>query len=276
MGGKDAAAGPLRRPVSRSAAAPAGRALVESLYGGVQSPVSSLDGAVKIVCLVGCVVAVVLTPPQQVWAFGLYAIVVLGAALTARIPLVTLGRRLLVETPFVVFAVVLPFIGTGPRTEVAGVSLSVAGCWAAWSILAKATLGVASSVVLAWSTPVADLLAGMERLRCPPILVAIGGFMIRYVDVVSGELHRLQIARISRGDDPRWLWQGRAVAATAGTVFVRSFERGERIQHAMLARGFDGTFPSTSTERTRAHWFPALLVPTVAAAVMVAANLAQW
>lgn len=246
---------------------------MDSLHGGVESPVARLDAAVKLVCLLGFVFAVVLTPPEAIAAFGAYAVLVGAAAALASLSARVLLRRLLVETPFVLFAVALPVIGTGPRTEVLGVSVSVAGSWAAWSILAKATLGVAASVVLAWSTPVADLLGGLERLRCPKVLVAIAGFMVRYLDVVSGELHRLQIARVSRGDDPRWFWQGRAVAATAGTMFVRSFERGERIQRSMLARGFTGTFPSTVRPGTRPRWFPALLVPLVALMIAAVAHV---
>ena len=142
------------------------------------------------------------------------------------------------------------------------------------SIIAKATLGTAATVVLAWSTPVADLLAGFDRLHVPRALTAIAGFMVRYLDVVAGELHRLQIARVSRGDDPRWLWQARAVATTAGATFIRSFERGERVHHAMLARGFTGTFPTTTTgsrrgepavsDRRRTGWLPAVAWPAAA------------
>ena len=41
-----------------------------------------------------------------------------------------------------------------------------------------------------------------------------------------------------RGDDPRWIWQVRALARTAGALFVRAYERGERVYVAMLARGY--------------------------------------
>lgn len=253
--------------------------ITDSLHGGVDSRVSRVDPAVALACLVVFVLAVVLTPREAVWAFGIYAVLVGLVAGLARIPAKAMARRMLVETPFVLFAAVLPFIGSGPRTEVLGLSLSVEGCWAAWGILTKATLGVASSVVLAWSVPATDLLIGLERLRTPRVLVAIAGFMVRYLDVVAGELHRLQIARISRGDDPRWLWQGRAVATTAGTVFVRAFERGERIQRAMSARGFTGTVPCTISPSKApgllpAALLPATLVPLAAVTVAVAANLA--
>ena len=60
----------------------------------------------------------------------------------------------------------LPFVGQGERVEVLGLSLSVEGLWAAWNIVVKGTLGVAASVLLAATTPVPDLLRGLERLRC--------------------------------------------------------------------------------------------------------------
>jgi cobalt/nickel transport system permease protein len=248
-----------------------GHAHLGSLHAPIDTPVHSTAAPVKLVCLVALLFAVVATPPHQVWAFGVHAGIVLGASRSARIPLRTMARRLAIEAPFVLFAVALPFVGTGPRRDILWFSVSSAGCWGAWAILAKATIGTAATVVLAWSTPVADLLAGLERLRVPRILTAIAGFMVRYLDVVSGELHRLQIARVSRGDDPRWAWQGKAVAATAGTMFVRSFERGERVHQAMLARGFTGAFPATGTAAAPLRWFPAVLAPAAAWTVAVVA-----
>ena len=118
-----------------------------------------------------------------------------------------------------------------------------AGLWAAFGIVVKGSLGVLATVVLASTTSIPDILSGLERLRVPPVLVAITAFMIRYGDVVTDDLRRMRIARESRADDPRWIWQARAVASTAGTLFVRSYERGERVHQAMLARGYVGSMP---------------------------------
>jgi cobalt/nickel transport system permease protein len=238
----------------------------------VESPVQRLDASVKVACLLGFVLAVVATRPQAMVAFAGYAALVAVAVVAARLPVRVLLRRMAIELPFVAFAFALPFIGTGERTDVAGVSLSIAGLWGAWSILAKASLGVAATVVLSWSTPVADVLTGLDRLGMPRVIVVIAGFMVRYLHVLGGELGRLQVARVSRGDDPRWPWQGKAVAATAGTLFVRSYERGERVQQAMVARGFTGRFPTTTVAGPRA-WFPALLWPAAAWAVAAGAWL---
>ncbi len=243
-----------------------------TLHCALPTRLHATDATVKLVSLVLFLFAVVATPPRAVPAFGAYALLVGVAALASRIPPLLLLRRLAVETPFVLFALALPFVGTAPYTEVLGMELSVPGAWAAWSILAKATLGVAAAVVFAWSTPVTDVLTALETLRVPRVLVAIAGFMVRYLDLMAGELQRLQIARISRGDDPRWFWQGRAVAATAGVLFVRSFERGERVHRAMLSRGFGGRFPPTRTGAPGAReWFPALLWPGAAWGVALTA-----
>lgn len=203
----------------------------------------------KVAAVLATVLAVVVTPREAFWAFGVLAALVALAVAVAGVPPRWLARRCAIELPFVVFALLLPIVGTGPRTAVGPITVSIAGSWAAWTILAKATLGTAIAALLAATTAPADILVGLERLRVPRALTAIAGFMVRYLDLVADELRRLQVARVSRGDDPRWLWQGRAVATTAGSMFVRTFERGERVQQAMLARGFTGHLPDLAGPR---------------------------
>ena len=157
-------------------------------------------------------------------------------------------KRLVIELPFLAFALFLPIVGRGEQVEVLGLSLSVSGLWAAWNIVVKGTLGVAASIVLASTTTVSELLRGLDRLRLPRVLTGIMSFMIRYGDVIADEMHRMRVARIARGHDPRWIWQVRAVASSAGALFIRSFERGERVHVAMLARGYDGVLPVVDDE----------------------------
>lgn len=236
------------------------------------SPLHRMRPECKVGAHVGFVLAVVATPREAFWAFGIYAAAVLVLSRVGGLPLPLLVRRLAIETPFVVFALLLPVVGQGPRTEVLGMSLAVEGLWGAWNILAKATLGVAASVLLAATTPVADLLRGLGRLRVPGALVAVAGFMVRYIDVVTEEMHRMRIARVSRCHDPRWLWQAKAVAATIGTLFVRSYERGERVYLAMLSRGYAGSLPALTEGRaTAAQWASALALPLSAGVVALAA-----
>jgi cobalt/nickel transport system permease protein len=252
---------------------PGGHGL-DGLYVAGDSPVHRMAPEVKIAATVAYVFAVVATPRDALWAFGGHAVLLVGAVALAGLPPVLVLRRLRIEVPFLLFAAFMPFTGADPRVDVLGLSLSEPGLWSAWNIVAKGTLGVAASIVLAATTPVADLLRGLDRLHVPRVITAIAGFMVRYLGIVAGEGRRMHVARQSRGYDPRWLWQARGIAASAGTLFVRSYERGERVYLAMLSRGYDGTMPALGGRRASASgWWPVafpLAAWTLAAAALVA------
>ncbi|GAA1518953.1 cobalt ECF transporter T component CbiQ [Kribbella lupini] len=238
------------------------------------SLVHRLPAQVKIVALLLFVLAVVSTPAGVFWAFGLYGVLIVGCVALARLPAATVLRRLAVETPFIVFALLLPFVATGPQVDVLGVSLSSSGVLGAWNVLAKGTLGVVAAIVLSASTGPRDLLAGLERLRLPSTLVAILSFMVRYLSVVSDDLQRMRIARESRGYAGGRAGHLRAVAGGVGALFVRSFERGERVHLAMQSRGYTGRLPLLSVGGAdRGQWLTGLTVSLAAIAVAVAARV---
>jgi cobalt/nickel transport system permease protein len=234
-------------------------------------PLHGLAAHAKVVATLCFIAAVVATPRTQAWAFGFHAVIVGTVAAVARINLLALLRRLAIELPFIAFALALPVIGGGPRVDLLGVSLSRAGLWAAWSIVAKGTLGVAATAVFASATSVPQMIAAFERLRVPRALTAIMAFMIRYADVVTDEMHRTRVARESRGDRARWLWQARAVASSAGTLFVRSYERGERVFLAMTSRGYTGSMPSFDLRTARGSWARCMAPAAVASVVATVA-----
>jgi len=195
---------------------------------------------VKIATLVLFMLTVVATPREWYPVFAGYFALVLGVIALSQVPFGYIAKRMVVEVPFVVFALLMPFVATGPRVDVLGLSVSEAGLVAAWGLLAKGTLGVMASLTLAATTEPRDVLVGLERLRVPSQLVQIVGFMVRYLDVVTDEMRRMRIARESRGFSGRGLRAWPVYARTAGALFVRSYERGERVHLAMLSRGYDG------------------------------------
>jgi cobalt/nickel transport system permease protein len=244
------------------------------LYRESDSPVHRLPPEVKIVAMVVFTIAVVATPREAFWAFGAYALLVAAVAALARVGPRWLLSRALIEVPFVVFAVALPFLGSGDRVEVLGLRLSEDGLHGAWNILAKGTLGVLASLLLAATTTTRDLIVGLDRLHCPQVLTQIATFMLRYLDVLVGEARRMRVARISRGDDPRFLWQLRGFAAGIGALFLRAFERGERVYLAMLSRGYTGRMPAVWQGEGAAsvgQWLVAATVPVLAASIAATA-----
>ena len=164
------------------------------------------------------------------------------------------------------FAFLFPFIGDGETISILEISLSIDGLWASWNVLAKATLGGAASIAVTATTPIPELLTGLSRLRVPAAVVAIIGFMFRYLDLMVDEFGRMRRAMAARAHNPQWLWQSRPLASSAGALFVRTYERGERVHDAMAARGFTGTMPTLSEGRTtRNDW----LLAAIPAAVSV-------
>jgi cobalt/nickel transport system permease protein len=234
------------------------------------SPVHRLPAEVKIVATVLYTVVVVLTPRAEFAAFAGYALLIVAAAAAARIRPGWLAGRATIELPFVLLAVALPFAGHGERVTWLGMSLSVDGLYGAWNIAAKGTLGVLASLVLAGTTTMRDLIGGLDRLHCPVVFTQIATFMLRYLDILVDDARRMRIARLSRGYDPRFLWQVKAFAISIGALFLRAFERGERVYLAMLSRGYTGRLPRPDrAPATAGQWAAAALLPATAAGIAV-------
>jgi cobalt/nickel transport system permease protein len=245
-----------------------------ALYVHGHSPIHRLAPECKLAAQLLLVLMIVATPREAFWAFGIYAVMVMGLIAVARIPPSFVLKRMVFEVPFILFAVLMPFLGGGERTDVFGLSLSVAGLWGAWNILAKATLGVAISIVVAATTTMPEFVRGFERLHLPRVLVSMSSFMVRYFDVIADEMRRMKVARESRGYDPRWIWHARAVAVSAGALFIRAYERGERVYLSMLSRGYEGAMPSIDqASATSGMWVSTMVVPAVAAIVMISASV---
>lgn len=246
-----------------------------ALYVPRSSRLHRLPAQCKIAAVVLFTLVVVSTPARSLWAFGAYALLLLGVVLTARLSPRLVLRRMVVEVPFVLFAVLLPFVARGDRVDVLGLSLSESGLLGAWNLLAKATLGVIASIVLASTTTIRDLLHGLERLRLPRQLVLIASFMVRYADVLAAEMARMKVARESRGFTATGLKAWPVLSASLGALFLRSYERGERVHLAMRSRGFNGTMPVLRRASPSAgSWATALALPATAGVVAVTAVLA--
>lgn len=247
-----------------------------ALYVPGSSAIHRVRPECKLLAQLLFVFAVVATPREAFWAFGVYAAILLTLMHVAGLPPRFVAKRLVIEVPFILFAVLMPFLAHGEKVVVLGIPMYVSGLWAAWNILIKATLGLMATIVVSSTTPMADLLRGLERLHLPHAFTSIAGFMIRYLDVIAAEAQRMRVARDSRAYDPRWIWQAKAFGASAGALFIRSYERGERVYLAMLSRGYTGRLPETDAGGApAAMWAGTLAFPAFAALVAATAWVMQ-
>jgi cobalt/nickel transport system permease protein len=220
-----------------------------------------MPAQVKIVAALLTVLCVVATPREEFWAFGLYLGLIATVWAIARVPVGHVAKRAVIEVPFVVVALLMPVFG------------GAAGALAGWNILAKGTLGVLTSLTLAATTTPRDLIVGLQRLHTPAVLTTIATLMLRYLEVIAAEARRMRLARISRGHDPRFLWQVGATARGIGALFIRSYERGERVHLAMLSRGWKGALPDRGGAARPVTWLAGLTPVLATGAVLAVAIL---
>jgi cobalt/nickel transport system permease protein len=213
--------------------------------------VHRLDPRVKFLAVLLFIIGVAITQPPAWWAYGAFFVLAGALALVSRTPLGYLVKRSLIVEPFVFFvAIFVPFFHPGgvlAQASLGGWHITVyrEGTLLFFGIMIKAWLSIVALILLAATTRLTDLLRGLERLRLPRIMVMILSFMYRYIFVLVEEVGRLRTARDSRGyGGGTRRHRIRTVGMMTGTLFIRSYERGERIYNAMLSRGYDGRLRS--------------------------------
>ncbi len=197
----------------------------------------------KIIFTVLVIVTLALTPLNSLATYIFAFLFLLGLLLLSRIPLDFVFKRSLVILPFLLFLLLLvPFLreNSGSYNTVAE-ALNLPYAWTViLSVSLKSWLSALYLIFLSSTTRFPDLLKGLEKLRVPHILILTLSFMYRYVFVFQDEALRMKRARDARSKDGNVLWHISSLGSIIGSLFIRAYERGERVYKAMLARGFNG------------------------------------
>jgi cobalt/nickel transport system permease protein len=242
--------------------------------GNPASPVHRLDPRAKIAGLAGITVVAVSTPLHAWPAFAACAVALAAIATVAGVGPGVVWSRVRVILPLVVFvAAFVPFVRGGEAVQAGPLALSEAGLATFALVTAKAAIGALGAVLLGATTSFPDILHGLERLRAPRLLVVIAGFMYRYVFVIADEARRMRAALTARAYRPRHVGRGAVLGRMVTALFLRSYERGERVYVAMLARGYAGAMPRLavlSFGRADTVFLVALALVLVPARVVVA------
>lgn len=201
--------------------------------GGGDAPLLLLDARLKIVATLAFVVAVIATPVGWWRALAAQGLTLAFLVGLSGVPPRELFRRWL---GFLLLFGFLTLMVAPARPEREQFGLAVV----ALTILAKDSLTFLATLLLVRVTPFQKLLTGLRRLGVPPIFTATIGFMYRYLFVFIEELDRMVQARRARTFRRTGRLDWGLLTGLIGVLFVRSFERGERAQAAMLARGWDG------------------------------------
>ncbi|HOE10146.1 MAG TPA: cobalt ECF transporter T component CbiQ [bacterium] len=243
------------------------------------SPLHRLEPRAKIIMVLAIVCFAASTPPGRYLDFLFVLPLLVLAMFFSRVPVLHLVEKVLKVEPFLLALIVfVPFFkeGTplwkwqlGPWTG----AVTREGVDVFLNVLCKGTIAILAMVLLNATTPFVGFLRGLESLRVPRLLVNILGFMYRYLFVLTDERERMMLALRSRCPYPRRILLWRGLSGIIGVLFIRAFERGERIYQAMCSRGFLGTIRTLDTPELRASDV-ALTVTVIA--VCITGRLVAW
>ena len=254
-------------------------------YG--ESPIHHLDPRVKVVVTILFVVSNSLLPDGVWLGFGLSLGFVLLVVAMAQVRLAYVLKVSALVIPFALVAVTVLFTTPG--------DLWVAFQFGEWqltasypglirfvSIFLRSWLSVQMAILLAMTTEMPDLLHALRHLGVPDMLVAIASFMFRYLAVLVDEATRLMRARDARRAGratglANVGWQARVAGNMAGQLFLRSFERSERVYNAMLSRGFRGHFLTINPHHMKTRdWLAAGSSVTFLVMVQIMARVGRF
>jgi len=210
--------------------------------------VHRLDPRTKIVLVFAFAITVVSTPPHRLAAYIAYAGMLTWVAAWAGVSLATWASRAATVLPFSLLAACwLPFAPDDSTVVLwdGRIELSERGLWLLAGVAMKSYLGASVAILLVTTTRFHQLLSGLRRLGMPAILVDMLGLTYRYLFVLVEEAGRLRRAAAARGYRPTWIGQATLIGRLVGQLFLRAYERAERVYGAMVLRGYQGRMPTT-------------------------------
>ncbi|MCA1569395.1 MAG: cobalt ECF transporter T component CbiQ [Chloroflexi bacterium] len=246
----------------------------------------AFDARLKFVLTISVILMITLMPIGAYAALLIAWIALTAASTVARLGPLRLSRGAFIAAPFLLAALPLVFVRPeGPLGSVdlgpLRLTISGEGLRIFTTIALKSWLSVQAALLLTFTTPFHDLLDALRELRLPRIMVAIISFMYRYLAVLGEEAQRLMRARAARSalaeggaGGGTLVWRARVTGSMVGSLFLRSYERSERIYAAMQARGFEGTFRHMAGRSVRrAEWLAFAMVVALLGAFELAAHL---
>ena len=227
------------------------------------SIVHRIDARVKLVLSLAFIFTTAIIPVGAWVLYFLLYVIVLSLEYMTDVGTGYYLKRSAIALPFILAAV--PLIFTVPGTSLFAFTIgtweftaSIPGIERFFSIALKSWISLQMAIVLTSTTPFPEILMAMRTLRIPCLLVAIFGLMWRYLFVFANEAMRLLRARTARSSSTgnpdiktggSIAWRANITGGLAGSLFVRSLERSERIYVAMLSRGYDGEVRSMPQEK---------------------------
>ncbi|TYQ30311.1 cobalt ECF transporter T component CbiQ [Pseudanabaena sp. UWO310] len=212
---------------------------------------NSLAVHTRLLCIFLLVFAIALTPIGRWWTWAIYGIAILPILYWSKVNLGILVKRMAIESVFISAILLGTLFRSGGEIlwQWGWLQITTKGLVILGSVSIKAFLSLLLLNILTLSISIPSLLQALVTLKMPPLLVSILASMYRYISVLSNEFKAMRRAATARNFSTRNLyhrhrldrpWQRQVLGNMLGVLFVRTYDRGDRIYQAMLARGYQG------------------------------------
>lgn len=221
-------------------------------YHHGQSPLHSLDPRIKVIVTIAFILSNALLPDGAWLAFLLAWAFILFATAASGLGIGFTFKRSFIALPFALAAITVLFSIPGkPVTSfhflMWDLTITDAGLLRFLSIVVRSWLSVQMAILLVAVTEFPKIIHALTHLRVPIIITVIISFMYRYLFVLTDEVMRMLRARQARSAAAAGVrsggsvaWRAKIAGHMAGQLFLRSYERSDRIYNAMLSRGYKG------------------------------------
>jgi cobalt/nickel transport system permease protein len=220
-----------------------------------KSFVHGIDGRVKILMTLAIVIYAVSLPRMDTLNFqklALLEIYLVALLLFARLELSYIALRFAIAMPFGLgISVLQPFLRQRFISEYTvlftlpfGLEATLEGALFGATIFAKFLVSITAVILLSSTTSLSELVASARRMGMPREMALLFTMMVRYLFVFSNMLGRIRTAQKTRCFEllnnkvPR-IWTLHQIGYTISSMFIRSYEQGERTYQSMLCRGYN-------------------------------------
>lgn len=201
-------------------------------YSNLNSIIHRLSPNIKLIFTFSFIVFIILTPPTAILKFFIYFAIIFSIIILSKIPVIYVFKKSSIIFPFVIFVTLsIPFFKEN----------FVDGLLIFWNCLIKSWLSILIMIILSSTTKFQHILKALEFFRTPRILIMLLAFMYRYIFLLIDEAMKLERAYNSRYFGGKVIKQIRVIGNIIGLLFIRTYERGERVYMAMCSRGFEYT-----------------------------------
>ena len=166
--------------------------------------------------------------------------------ISIKIPLMAMLRSLTLPLLFAFFILLIKGLHEGERIWISfpilgyKVILKEEGLRSGLHTGSKVMGGISLIFVLSFTTTISRLCEGLKWFRVPNTIIELLGFIYRYIFLFIDEVSTMWIAQKSRLGHASFKKTIRSCGTLGGMLIIRAFERAERTNEAMLARGYQG------------------------------------